>query len=176
MPTHKNKDERALAAQIVKAASEPERAALLAWGEAMLRIRESNADAAEKAMRALSETADEKVALPMLQLLGREAKRVGWDERSLSERVGLSAATFGLTMRSAVGVGIAAMGGVVAVPMWVVFGSGGSQLEALVDELRRQRPGAPRRRSATGPVRRTKKAAAAPRAAAKPKTASRNRG
>jgi hypothetical protein len=74
-----------------------------------------------------------------LEYLGVEIKRVGWDERGLPERIALSAAaTAAALIFSGQGAGIAALGGAIGVPLWVVFGAGGAFIGVLSEGAQRR--------------------------------------
>jgi hypothetical protein len=73
-----------------------------------------------------------------LEYLGVEIKRVGWDQRGLPERITLSAAAVAALIFSGQGAGIAALGGAIGVPLWVVFGAGGAFIGVLIEGAQRR--------------------------------------
>lgn len=136
MDTNNQEDlPRQLAITIAAKASEVERTALEKWGNDLLRIRDSDIDTLEKATQAISLTLDAEVIWPVVTMLGSEIKRVGWDERSLPARLGLSGVALAAAVFSGKGAGIAALGTAVGVPLWVVFGAGGTFIGVLIDEI-----------------------------------------
>ena len=112
--------------------------ALRNWAQTMLEIRASNAPALEKAKRAVAASADKKVLAPILNVAWREMKRVGWEERSLPARMAMGAGVAALTL-SGQGAGIAALGGAIGVPLFVVFGAGGALAGVIIDEVRKKK-------------------------------------
>jgi hypothetical protein len=127
-----------LATAYLDQASREERAALLFWATQLLAIRDLNLPALEKAKRAIRLTIESGAIRPFVTFLGAEIKRIGWDERGLSERLALSAAAVAALMFSGQGAGIAALGGAIGVPLWVVFGAGGAFAGVLIDEAKRR--------------------------------------
>lgn len=130
---------RQLAVTVIEQASQLEREAMLNWATQLVEIRNSHLTSAEKAKAAISATIESKAIYPFIKTLGREIKRIGWVERSLPARIGLSAAAFAAVLLSGKGAGIAALGGAIGVPLWVVFGAGGAFAGVIIEELGRQR-------------------------------------
>lgn len=130
-----------LAASVIAEASTLEREALLQWANRLIAIRDSNMPTAEKAKEAISATLDSKAIMPFMKTIGRELKRLGWDERSLPARIGLGAAALALLLPGKGAAGLAAFGGAIGVPLWVVFGAGGAFAGVLIEEINRQANG-----------------------------------
>ena len=130
---------RRLAITVIEQASPLEREAMLKWATQLIAIRDSNLTSSEKAKAAISATIESKSIFPFIKTIGREMKRIGWDERSLPARIGLSAAAFAALLLSGKGAGIAALGGAIGVPLWVVFGAGGAFAGVIIEEVGRQR-------------------------------------
>lgn len=125
--------------QAIVVATKPEDLdALRVWAQTMLDIRASNAPALQKAKNAIVASTDRKVLAPILQVAWRELRRVGWEERGLPARMAMGAAAAALTL-SGQGAGIAALGGAIGVPLFVVFGAGGALAGVIVDEIRRKK-------------------------------------
>ena|SRR5437016_3724042 len=127
--------------------SEADRRALLAWAEELLRVRESTLPVAQKARLALRASLRSEVAKPLVRVLAREGRELGirskktlWDDRGWGARLALSGVTLGSVVFSGQGAGIAAFGGAIGVPLWLVLGAGGAFLGCLVDELRKNSP------------------------------------
>lgn len=121
---------------IVVATKHEDLDALRSWAQTMLDIKGSNAPAFQKAKRAIAASADRKVLAPIMQIAWREMKRIGWEERSLPARMGAAAAALTL---SGQGAGIAALGGAIGVPLFVVFGAGGALAGVIIDEIKREK-------------------------------------
>ncbi|MGH8610821.1 MAG: hypothetical protein ACREYF_01935 [Gammaproteobacteria bacterium] len=128
---------RDLAVAVIETATNIERETLLRWAKELLAIRETPISTFDKTSRAISITVASGAILPFIKTIGLEVKRIGWDERSLSARIGLFAAAFTVLLLSGEGAGIAALGGAISVPLWVVFGACGAFAGALIEELMR---------------------------------------
>jgi hypothetical protein len=101
---------------------------LVEWARSMLEIRERPAGTLRKAMSAISATKKRRVLWPLLDRLWKGMKSQGW-------AVKLSAAMMAIVAvcMPDPGAGIAAFGGAIGVPLWVVFGAGGAFAGAIVD-------------------------------------------
>jgi len=130
---------RQIALTVIEQASPLEREIMFNWATQLIGIRDSNLTSTEKAKAAISATIESKAIYPFIKTIGREIKRLGWDERSLPARIGLSAAAFAAVLLSGKGAGIAALGGAIGVPLWVVFGAGGAFAGVIIEEVERQR-------------------------------------
>lgn len=115
-----------------------EQRVLLDWAQGLQMIKNLDITALEKAKSAIMLTINSGAIQPFLEFLGTEIKRVGWDERGLPERMALSAAAVAALLFSGQGAGIAALGGAIGVPLWVVFGAGGAFVGVLINEAQRR--------------------------------------
>jgi hypothetical protein len=129
---------RQLATAYLEQASNEELTVLLNWAQGLIAIRNSALSPIEKAKKAILLTTQSGAITPFLIFLGGEIKRVGWDERGLPERIALSAAAVAALVFSGHSAGIAALGGAIGVPLWVVFGAGGAFIGVLIDEAKRR--------------------------------------
>lgn len=127
-----------LAVTVVAQATSAEQLALLEWAQEMRTIRNGSAPLIEKAMLAIQVTAKSEVLLPLMTVIGSELKRHGWDDRGLPARVAIGAAVAALTL-SGSSAGIAALGGAIGVPLWIVFGAGGAFVGVIIDELNKSK-------------------------------------
>lgn len=130
---------RKLALAVIDQASELERELLFNWAQQLVAIRESQLPTTEKAKAAISITIDSKAIWPFLKTLGGEIKRLGWDERSVPARIGLGAAAFALLLPGKGAAGIAALGGAIGVPLWIVFGAGGAFAGVIIEEINKKK-------------------------------------
>lgn len=133
-----DEDTRRIGKEIVVAAKPEQLDALQFWAERMLTIKASNMSAFQKAKEAILASTDRQSLAPLLQVCWREIKRVGWTERSLPARMAIGAAIGALTL-SGQGAGIAALGGAIGVPLFVVFGAGGALAGVIIDEIRKKK-------------------------------------
>ena len=138
MPKSMSEEEsRRIGQEIVAAANPVQLDALNAWANAMLKIRESDMSALQKAKAAIRATTDKQVLTPLLVVAARNLKRVGWTNLGLPARFAIAAAVAALTL-SGQGAGIAALGGAIGVPLFVVFGAGGALAGVIIDEARKR--------------------------------------
>lgn len=133
-----------IATAYIDQASDEERAALLFWANQLMAIRVAELPALEKATRAIRVTIESGAIRPFVQFLGTEIKRVGWDERGLPERLALGSAAAAALVFAGQGAGIAALGGAIGVPLWVVFGAGGAFAGVVIEEVKRRGSSPPR--------------------------------
>ncbi|HEV2147664.1 MAG TPA: nucleotidyltransferase family protein [Longimicrobiaceae bacterium] len=115
----------------------PQRRVLVRWATELLRIRRTTAPPLRKAKAALDATYRAEVVVPILRGAGQGLADVAWRDRGWAARLGLGAAAVTALTRGGQGAGIAALGGAVGVPLWIVLGSGGAFAGMLVDELQR---------------------------------------
>lgn len=132
--------QKQLAIRIADNATDEEKEALRIWIEKMLAIKESNLPMRSKATQAIAITTKSKVVLPTLKILGRQLKRLGWDDRTLKGRLGLLGAGVGIAAFGSQSAGIAALGGAIGVPLWVVFGAGAAFVGLLYEEITGKKP------------------------------------
>ena len=102
--------------------SDGERAALVGWARDLLTIREGKESPMRKARKALSVTYRRKVVTTLLSTTASSLKDLAWDDRSWSARLGLGAAAITAASFGMQGAGIAALGGAIGVPLWIVLG------------------------------------------------------
>lgn len=129
---------RQLLTSYLDQAKPEELVALQNWAVQLVAVRSSGLSALDKAKRAISLTIESGAVLPFITYLGSELRRIGWDERGLPERLALSAAAVAALVFSGQGAGIAALGGAIGVPLWVVFGAGAAFAGVLIDEAKRR--------------------------------------
>jgi len=134
-----NTQARKLAVAVIEQATLLERELLLNWAQQLVEIRKSNLTTTEKAKAAISATFESKAIWPFIKTLGGEMKRLGWDERGVPARIGLGAAAFALLLPGKGAAGIAALGGAIGVPLWIVFGAGGAFAGVIIEEINRQK-------------------------------------
>jgi hypothetical protein len=114
-----------------------QRQALRAWLEGLLKIRASNDTNTAKIRAAITLTRDAHVVRPIIIVISKEGKRIGWDERSWPTRLGLSAAMIAAAVFGGEGAGLAAFGTAIGIPLWIVCGAGAAFAGVLLDELLR---------------------------------------
>lgn len=130
-----NDKQRRLAVTIAKQVSQSEGDEIREWAAKLLEIRGEAISAPMKAKKALTLTAKSKVLLPALKIIAKQSKKYGWDNRSATQRIGMGAAAVGITIFGGANAGIAALGGAVGVPLWMVLGGGAMFAKYLIDEI-----------------------------------------
>jgi hypothetical protein len=130
----RNSQHTALAHHIVQKSDDRQLEALRWWADKMLAIRSSNGTKIRKAKSAILASMDKDLIVPVIKRVADEAKRLAWDDRGLKARSALVASTAALMTFGGQGAGIAALGGAIGVPLWVVFGAGGAFAASLYEE------------------------------------------
>lgn len=133
--------QRQLAISVVRDATAADREALRVWAGALLDLRSENLSVTAKAKEAVRITSRAKVVWPLLKSVSKQVRKHGWENRSTSQRLGIGAAGTALALFGPANAGIAALGGAVAVPLWVVFGAGAMFARHLYEEIARQQRG-----------------------------------
>lgn len=137
MNTEQQKKELA-ARMILSETDSRERTALVEWLDSLLRIRNSPLSKKEKIKQALRTTADHKIIFPVIKNLLRQIRKHAWDRRNSSSRLAILGAAIGATVFGGQSAGIAALGGAIGVPLWIVLGAGGSFAGLLLEEARKK--------------------------------------
>ena len=127
--------QRQLAVRIAENANATEKEAIRQWIDRLLVVRASELSSLKKAKLAISVTADSQVVLPTVKIIGREMKRLAWDDRSVKARFGLGGTAIALAAFGGQGAGIVALGTGIGVPLWVVFGAGATFVGVLYEEI-----------------------------------------
>ena len=112
--------------------------ALQRWSAQMMRLRTAPKSRMEKLQGIIQLTRDTPILFPVIKKIALELKRSGWDEKSWQSRLGAGAAVWAMLVIAKAGAGLALLGTAVAVPLWIVFGSGDTFVKTLKDELRRK--------------------------------------
>jgi len=142
-------DQRSLAVTVAQSAESDQRDALSNWIRGLLEIRDANLPSRHRAQAAIKLTLASNVVWPIVKIIGRETKRLAWDDRGLKSRFGLGGLAIGMTFFGGQGAGIAALGTAIGVPLWVVFGAGGAFAGMLLDELQAEPNGTGSREQTT---------------------------
>ncbi len=124
-----------VAIQIADLASADEREVLRSWVQSSLNIVSSDISSLAKLKSVIKITASNKVLWPTIKVISRAIKRYGWDNRSAKMRRFYAAGALTLATVGGQSAGIAALGGAIAVPLWVVFGAGAAFLPVLYRAL-----------------------------------------
>jgi|GEM_PF-1066204 len=131
----------AVARRVVTALDAQQREDLLSWAKSLVALRQSSVGRLAKARSAVALTVKSGVAVKVVQITARRAKAIAWTDRSWAVRLGGIAAVGTATVAGGQGAGIAALGGAIGVPLWMVLGAGGAFAGVLIEELERARGG-----------------------------------
>jgi hypothetical protein len=116
--------------------SPDERQNLEDWLEELLEIRRSSESRVAK-INALRSSLRKSTSLwPVLRVLAEACKQYGWDERKGAFRAFAAGSVGGMLLVGFQGAGLAALGGAVGFPLWIVFGGGATVAYAILRELR----------------------------------------
>ncbi|MGO7666550.1 hypothetical protein ACC697_29370 [Rhizobium ruizarguesonis] len=130
-----NDRQRQLAISIAGSVTRTEADALRDWARLLIELKDEKMSATAKARKAISLTASSGVILPAMKIISAQAKKHGWDNRTSTQRLGIAAAAGAAALFPGANAGIAALGGAVGVPLWMIFGGGSMFLKVLCDEL-----------------------------------------
>jgi hypothetical protein len=120
--------------------SEQEKEALADWLDSLLEIRKSAFNRKQKLNQLTVVLKNSRPLLPVVKQLSTETKRIIWTERKGGFRSFLAGSAFAIFLFGFQGAGIAAFGGAIGLPLWVVFGGGSTLAYALLSELRKDEP------------------------------------
>lgn len=127
-----------IALKIIDSASPQENAALKEWAEDLLNLRASSLSASRKAQQAIVITKNKKIIFPIIKTIFKHTKKTIWDDRGTKSRLGIIGIAAGMTLFSGQSAGIAALGGAIGVPLWIVFGAGGAFAGVFIEECHRK--------------------------------------
>lgn len=127
-------EQKTFVAQMVQEMSVDEASSLMGWGQKMLEIRDSRLSWLQKVKAAYAETLSRKVIMPAMKRIALALKKHAWDERGNKSRLGIAVAGATAMTFGGQAAGIAALGGAISVPLWVVFGSGAVFAAQIVEE------------------------------------------
>jgi hypothetical protein len=102
-----------------------QRQKVLSWAQALLDIRTGRGSARSKAIAAIDVTRHSGLIGELLERMIAMASEAGWKNRGWPARLGLGAALGTVVTVGTGNAGIAALGGAVGVPLWIVLGAGG---------------------------------------------------
>ncbi len=126
---------RTLAREIVAQTLPADREMFLCWLEELKALRDRDLSFREKAIAVARLTHDRRGVWPLVKMTARTLRKHGWTDRSWKARLSVGAVAATLASVGSAGAGIAALGGAIGVPLWLVFGAGGILGGTLIDEL-----------------------------------------
>jgi hypothetical protein len=127
--------EKGVAVMVIEDTSPSQRTALKAWVSGLLEIRDSDLSPLQKSKSAVSLTVSHKILWPVVKIISKAIKTQLWDRSTPTLRFGMKAAAVSVALFGGGAAGIAALGGAIAVPLWVVIGGGAMFARTLYEEL-----------------------------------------
>lgn len=101
----------------------------------LLRIRDAELTRFQKVREIGRGLKEHRAIQSIIKLIAKETKRHAWDNRSERARWGIAAAGGGLLLFGSQGAGLAAFGGAIGLPLFVVFGAGGALAHVILEEF-----------------------------------------
>lgn len=126
---------RQLALRIVQTFDQDTREALLHWVIRLTEIRASDESTMTKVKQTFEATLSSDIIWPVAKLIASEVYRLGWATTGMASKAGMSVGALALLLFGGQSAGIAALGGAIGVPLWLVFGAGASFLVLLYQAL-----------------------------------------
>ena len=120
---------------LIRESSDKELSAICLYIDDLLEIRASEMGRIGKVRSTYAVTANKDVIVSAMKFTFRELKRIGWDDRQNVSRAGILGAGIAVATVGGQAAGLAAFGGAIAVPLWIVFGAGAMFAETMRAEI-----------------------------------------
>lgn len=124
--------QRKFAIQLVDDTSFEQKLALRDWLKSLLVIRNETGSVYKKLHQIRKVTFQKSLLMPVVKSIAEKVKKHAWDRRSRKGRLQIISITAALTIFAGQGAGIAALGGAIGVPLWIVFGAGAGFAEDII--------------------------------------------
>ncbi len=134
----KRHTEEEFAVTLVDECNIDERNSLNLWLQDLLAIKKSELTKLAKIKKTVKVTLNQQAIFPLINIIYRFLKKHIWDDRDKKSRLGMLGLGIGATFFAGQGAGIAALGGAIGVPLWVVFGAGGTFAGFIIEEIDRK--------------------------------------
>ncbi|MDA1287379.1 MAG: hypothetical protein O3A08_13370, partial [Proteobacteria bacterium] len=105
--------------RVIESLTDDERTSLSLWLEELLNIRESKHSRIQKLKAVGKSFKQSQSLLPVAKNIFRELRKAGWTDRGNPFRVFLTSSFFAVVFFGFQGVGIAAFGGAIGLPLWI---------------------------------------------------------
>lgn len=129
--------QKEFANSLVKSLNDAEKHSLKLWCQDLLIVRNSSVNKIQKIKSIVEATGKRKVIFPVLKSIYKSVKKYAWQDRGVKSRFGIIGIGVGATFFAGQSAGIAALGSAIGVPLWVVFGAGGTFAGFIVEEAER---------------------------------------
>ncbi|MGN7437635.1 MAG: hypothetical protein ACTHOO_03245 [Alcanivorax sp.] len=123
---------------VLEKTNNSEREMLIDWLESLLDIRKLQIPNRKKAALAIKETKSRKIIFPIIKKISSMLKSKLWDQRGTASRFAIIGTSIGLSVFYGQSAGIAALGGAIGVPLWVVLGAGGAYAGTIIEEAKKR--------------------------------------
>ena len=133
-----DQNSREIAVKVINQITPSEREALGKWLEDLLTIKNGQLSKVEKFKLVVLKTKKSAVIFPVIKMLFKGMKKHGWEDRGVKGRLAVTGMATGLLFFSGQSAGIAALGGAIGVPLWIVFGAGGAFAGVAIEEIKRR--------------------------------------
>ncbi len=133
-----NEKSKSLAVQVANSISDNDRFHVLYWMQDLLVIRKSDLSNLDKTKQAFLVTQKRKIIFPIITILYKQTKKFLWDDRTIKGRLGTIGMGAGVAFFSGQSAGLAALGGAIGVPLWIVLGAGGTFAGYLIEEIQKK--------------------------------------
>lgn len=133
-----NNKMHSMALAVVENATDEQQQILLDWAYGLLALRNSDLSMKEKMKRSIIMTQKKDLIFPILKMHLKKIKATLWDDRTTKSKLAIAGMTTGLTFFSGQSAGFAALGGAIGVPLWIVFGAGGTFAGYIIEEIKKK--------------------------------------
>lgn len=116
--------------------NEEERKQLLTWAESVKTIQKDKDLSKKEKIRQLTKLSNSK-AFKSCSKVAMSYSKSYWKNASYAERLGIIGAGGALTLAGVGGAGIAALGGAVGVPLFLLTAAGGTFIGTIIDKIKK---------------------------------------
>lgn len=137
LPAEQKKQQRDFAKRLMREIPYEHQVIVSSWFQDLIDIKNSDVSKRQKVKSIFQATKKRKIIFPTIKLISKKVKQYAWDDRKAKGRIGIVGIGIGVTFFAGQSAGIAALGGAVGVPLWVVFGAGGTFAGFCIEEYER---------------------------------------
>jgi hypothetical protein len=128
-----------LVRRILEEFNDEEKKQIKSWAENAYIIKNDfNLTNIQKIRKLHDTSTKNKIVQKFFKSVALNAKKYGWDERSIPARFAMSGALIGVTVAGASFAGIASAGFGIGVPFFILTSAGGALLGTILQELKKR--------------------------------------
>jgi hypothetical protein len=127
--------------EVIENLDEEKRELLLVWSQDAKQIVDDIELSKKKKLTKLYELNTSPVVKEILLAIFFALKKYTWDERSWSGRLALAGLGAGIATAGSQSAGVAAMGGAIGIPLFLLTSAGGALLGLIIDEIKKHSAG-----------------------------------